>query len=125
MSQEQQAVINEAMAFASEDLYAGAVSQARTEQAQQILDDAKKAFSSAEFGLIFTELGDPGSGGSQPGSGGSQLEAFCNCSTQSDQCWAHGNYTCTTNIITCTWAGSGCGAFWSHPCNGWCVGSPG
>ncbi|UQA59474.1 bacteriocin fulvocin C-related protein [Polyangium aurulentum] len=118
MSQEQQAVLAEATAFASEELYSGDTSEATDARAQQILDDAKKVFSSADVGQIFTELGGSGSGGAQLD------QPFCNCSLQSDQCWSQGNYKCTGNIVPCTWLGSGCGLFWTHSCNGICVGTP-
>ncbi len=119
LTEDQRNALEKAKSFVSEQLYTNS-SAANVEATQQITNDIRNVFDAVESGAIFAQLGSSRSFDMPQAN---PLTEFCNCSLQSDQCWIQGNYTCKYNVITCTWTGSGCGAFWTSSCNGYCVGN--
>jgi len=76
---------------------------------------ARAAFTTEQGAPIFATLGSPPTNPTRPARGLAALSAGCNCELGDSWCW----FEWCVDTGRCT-VGSGCGTFWTGPCNGTC-----
>ncbi|MEP6912539.1 MAG: bacteriocin fulvocin C-related protein [bacterium] len=129
LTEQQQAVVLEAMSFASAEVFElrgkDLASKTEIEIALQALTSrAMQIFSKEEGAQIFSQLG--GSAGSSPEMNASlprslvktahgSSRATCGCSHSSDWCWI----VCSGGV-GCEHTDDGCGTLWRYACDGQC-----
>jgi len=147
---EQQLVIKEALAFLKEEHFASGSSFWKSnefeiwkyksakvfndEEKALLFNDIKKSFASVRISALLADTtgtdttGTDSTGHGGSGGGDSTAAPKCSCSKSTDYCGIYNTGDACTGLFiwscggsSCTSTTTGCGTFWSYPCNGTCT----